>query len=180
MRGSDPGPSGRGGSAPDSAGDRRCGTPAPPAELLGGDAWHKRSRRIPREVAHPSAGSAGSAGRESPARRCQQEKPVHSLSIFSSYPNHAMSCDSLHEVERYIEDGFASELNLQLVQVPLIVTRERCPGRPPGGRRQHHRAQRRVPGRTLLCRTIWRQGEGRTTGADQPAAEYAGHTASCL
>ena len=30
---------------------------------------------------------------------------------------------ALYEIKRYIEDGLASELNLQLVQVPLIVDR---------------------------------------------------------
>jgi len=31
---------------------------------------------------------------------------------------------ALYELKRYIEDGMASELNLQLVQVPLIVTKQ--------------------------------------------------------
>ncbi|MHC5050509.1 MAG: aspartate--ammonia ligase, partial [Planctomycetota bacterium] len=32
--------------------------------------------------------------------------------------------EALFEVKRYIEDGLAKELNLKMVQVPLIVTRE--------------------------------------------------------
>ena len=32
--------------------------------------------------------------------------------------------EALYEVKRYIEDGLARELNLKLVQVPLIVDRD--------------------------------------------------------
>ncbi|MHC4730765.1 MAG: aspartate--ammonia ligase [Planctomycetota bacterium] len=32
--------------------------------------------------------------------------------------------EALHEVKRFIEDGLSKELNLKMVQVPLIVTRE--------------------------------------------------------